>query len=365
MFNNRYLFSYERASLPLKISLPFIAMFLVLGVVGTVVFGQRFSNQLDREQREKAEELAALVKRDIDRELEDLRKNARLLTAQETIVESASAQNRIKLQQRILPLKAVLKTDIITIINPKKDILLNVKTNELQNKELMYETAVELLIEGSGLHTVVASSDSGPPILIGTAPLKNEQNIIGGIIVGTVVSDTLLAQISESINVQIVAIYEEKIVASALPIAPGDAASLSSITSQSPVVLGAKEFIAEPVNLNSLDEQQFRLIILVSRQPFVAAKQNLWLSILTVAFIGSVMVALAGYWIARKIAEPIQKITHTARKVVKDNDFNLRAEVATEDEIGTLANSLNQLIGWVEQYTHELEVAGQTLEDRV
>ena len=43
----------------------------------------------------------------------------------------------------------------------------------------------------------------------------------------------------------------------------------------------------------------------------------------------------------------------------------MQAPVTTEDEVGTLAKSINQLVQWVAEYTHELELAHHNLEERV
>jgi two-component system, NtrC family, sensor kinase len=68
---------------------------------------------------------------------------------------------------------------------------------------------------------------------------------------------------------------------------------------------------------------------------------------------------------SRGIARPLLALTHVARKITQEKDFDLRSAVTSTDEIGTLATSLNQLVQWVGDYTRELEVSRQTLEQRV
>ncbi|MEM9007244.1 MAG: histidine kinase dimerization/phospho-acceptor domain-containing protein, partial [Cyanobacteria bacterium P01_F01_bin.86] len=69
--------------------------------------------------------------------------------------------------------------------------------------------------------------------------------------------------------------------------------------------------------------------------------------------------------IANRAIRPIQQVTTVAQKVTQDSNFDLRADVKTQDEIGLLASSLNQLISWTGQYTQELEHSRETLEQRV
>ncbi|MBP0020888.1 MAG: HAMP domain-containing protein [Cyanobacteria bacterium SBLK] len=77
-----------------------------------------------------------------------------------------------------------------------------------------------------------------------------------------------------------------------------------------------------------------------------------------------VAVALSLYT-GRKIAHPLEAVTETARKVTQDSNYNLQANVKTRDEVGVLADSLNQLIRKVKQQIEELADARHCLEERV
>ncbi len=65
------------------------------------------------------------------------------------------------------------------------------------------------------------------------------------------------------------------------------------------------------------------------------------------------------------IARPLQIVTNVARKITQESNFQLRANIRSKDEVGTLAASLNQLVEWVGDYTQELQLARQNLEHRV
>ncbi|HAX75177.1 MAG TPA: histidine kinase [Cyanobacteria bacterium UBA11372] len=68
---------------------------------------------------------------------------------------------------------------------------------------------------------------------------------------------------------------------------------------------------------------------------------------------------------SRAIAHPLVAVTQVANAIIKESNFHLRSSVKTQDEIGSLATSLNQLVEWVEEYTQALELARKTLEQRV
>lgn len=62
-----------------------------------------------------------------------------------------------------------------------------------------------------------------------------------------------------------------------------------------------------------------------------------------------------GSWISKSIANPLQVVTDIAQKATKNSDFDLQAPVTTNDEIGTLATSFNQLIQRVKELLQEKE----------
>ncbi|MEG5208846.1 MULTISPECIES: sensor histidine kinase [unclassified Microcoleus] len=69
-------------------------------------------------------------------------------------------------------------------------------------------------------------------------------------------------------------------------------------------------------------------------------------------------VALAGIVAcrtSRAIAKPVVSVTQVAEQVTAESNFDLRAPVTGQDEIGSLAVSLNHLIERVSEHTKELE----------
>ncbi|MEG5034439.1 ATP-binding protein [Microcoleus sp. AT3-D2] len=94
--------------------------------------------------------------------------------------------------------------------------------------------------------------------------------------------------------------------------------------------------------------------------------EKLRVQIIVVSMLVSVVLAtFLATCTSRAIAIPIQAVTSVAKTITQQANFDLQAPVTTEDEVGTLAKSINQLVQWVAEYTHELELARQTLEERV
>jgi signal transduction histidine kinase len=85
--------------------------------------------------------------------------------------------------------------------------------------------------------------------------------------------------------------------------------------------------------------------------------------IVMLSMLVSVAIAAIVAWrTSRAIAEPVITVTQVAEQVARKSNFDLRAPVTTEDEIGLLAKSLNRLIERVSERTKELEQAKELAE---
>ena len=94
--------------------------------------------------------------------------------------------------------------------------------------------------------------------------------------------------------------------------------------------------------------------------------EDLRRQIMVLTMLLSVGIAVILALITREaIARPLASVTQVAKAIVQESNFNLRSPVMTEDELGLLATSLNQLVQRVGEYTKELKLARQTLEQRV
>jgi signal transduction histidine kinase len=65
--------------------------------------------------------------------------------------------------------------------------------------------------------------------------------------------------------------------------------------------------------------------------------------------------AILAWYISRAIARPIKAVTKVAKRTTQEGNYELKAPVTTEDEIGILAISLNQLIEQVAIQIRELK----------
>jgi signal transduction histidine kinase len=356
--------------LPLKITLPFTTMFLGVWVAGTLLLGDYFSNQLDQTQQEQAKDLVALVDRELKQKLETLRQDARLIALESSLTRSIQQKDQAAIQKALVPLKAILDVDVIRAVDRQQQPILETRRNVLKAEQLSDRTLLSLLSSGTNLARVLSTREMGQPILVGAAPIKDQQGTIGGLVLGKVLDNALLSEINQSIGENLVVLSNGKLIASTFEI---DADTLQWLHSawkgetihNSSKYTTNREFLVESVHIDGLEGEDFDLILLVSQKPLQQSQQSLWGMIIVVSSLISLLVTVAGFWLGRKVARPIQSITATAQQVIREHNFELQTFVTGKDEIGTLASALNQLIGWVGQYTHDLEMARTTLEETV
>ncbi len=94
-----------------------------------------------------------------------------------------------------------------------------------------------------------------------------------------------------------------------------------------------------------------------AKATFKAAKV-LRVIIIIASMVLSMAIALAlAFYTSRAIARPIQAVTNVAKQVTQEGNFDLQATVTTDDEVGVLATSLNQLIQQVALQIRELKQA--------
>ncbi|MBT9311839.1 sensor histidine kinase [Leptothoe kymatousa] len=366
-FYKKLLLNYQNASLPLKISVPFIVMFLIFWAGSTTAVGLVFSNQLEKEQREQAVDLIDLVQQEISQELDSLHKTAQLLSSKTPIIQGTIEGNHNQLRDSILPLSSTLNANHIHIISDQKTALFSFQDLALGSSSVPPQSIQDLLLTGSDMATIIDSGNPGPPVLIGTAPIRNGQDIVGGIILGNALGNKLLTQINQVIKEEILILGEDGIVASTFSskIDNSTLAKVDLSRSNSYITINEQDFVIHTIDLAGLGNQKFELILLVSQQSLSQSLRTLWLSIIPVALLGALVTTIMGYWIAQRVARPILDISLLAQRVAGEQRFDLRATANTKDDISVLALSLNQLIEWVGQYTYELEISAQTLESRV
>ena len=118
-----------------------------------------------------------------------------------------------------------------------------------------------------------------------------------------------------------------------------------------------ERLIEELITISNLVEDQSQK----ANQELVQARFIKRRIILTSMILSIGIAMLLARYTSKAIASPIENVTHVARKVTLEADFDIQANVTTEDEIGLLGNALNQLITQVKDSltAREIELVRQ------
>jgi signal transduction histidine kinase len=86
------------------------------------------------------------------------------------------------------------------------------------------------------------------------------------------------------------------------------------------------------------------------------------LLILLFCTMGSILVAQR---LQRRISQPILGLAETAKRVSRDQDYSIRAEVTGQDEVGHLIETFNEMLATIQEKNTDLKNARDDLEQRV
>jgi signal transduction histidine kinase len=137
------------------------------------------------------------------------------------------------------------------------------------------------------------------------------------------------------------------------------------------ILLNEQEYVKLNLEFEELSQQLNQIILSADKQRneaniiFDQARKLRIKIIFSSIFLSSIIAVLLAVLTTKLITRPLQIVTNTAKKITEESNFQLRANIISRDEVGTLAISLNQLVGRVEDYTQQLEFARKTLEERV
>jgi len=101
----------------------------------------------------------------------------------------------------------------------------------------------------------------------------------------------------------------------------------------------------------------------------VASLYPYWRAYVLISIAAIAAAILISYWLAarlqKQISGPIVNLAHTMRRVSTEQDYSLRVERSSEDEIGSLIDGFNQMLGQIRHRDSRLEKYRQFLEQQV
>jgi len=122
-------------------------------------------------------------------------------------------------------------------------------------------------------------------------------------------------------------------------------------------------FVVSPI---VFEAEQIGSMLIISDLSYWKHRQWLHLLIALGVFLLSLLVALLlSSRLQRLVSDPILKLAETARRISEAQDYGLRAEKTSHDEIGSLVDDFNGMLDQIQLRDRELQQARDELEDKV
>ena len=328
--------------------------------------GKHFINVLEQKQQERVSTLVELLKLELDQRSNNLHQNAQILATKQSVIEGTLEGDRTILRRELLPFQTTLQTDWLTVVNQQSQVLVDARRPILQDVALDPDVWPNQRDTNFSHATIFREARHVPPVLMTTVPIQDTRQAIGDISLGIALNNAFLTQLNQGIQEHLVVCGDAEIVAHTFAEDITADHLLEALNTSAIVQINGENFLDKRVPLSSLDGTPLHLHLLISQAKIEKVRLEIWLCVFTVVLMAPTLtIIVLGQWFGKKIAQPIQALTHTALQVIHEKNFEIQAPITTQDEIGDLGQSLNQLIRWVGQYTQELELASQTLEDKV
>lgn len=104
-------------------------------------------------------------------------------------------------------------------------------------------------------------------------------------------------------------------------------------------------------------------IYLRARYDLTSRVVGYMLILVSVMFVSLAVAALVTFSMAGRVMRPLHSVTRTAKRVIAERDFSLRAEKTSNDEIGLLVDAFNAMLTEVGDRTTRLEDANRSLHE--
>jgi signal transduction histidine kinase len=336
-------------------------------MLGLLVVGYWFTEGWEQNLRREVEIFAERVHQDFQYEQQTLEGQIKLIANLDELEQAVKGGDRVALLQILLPLKASLGFDWIKVVDTQGNILVDAR-KDLLNQARLIDTAISNSASaGLGLIDLVGveMGSRHQVLLVTSYPIKTER-LLGGLIVGRLVNDTLLQKIAAGSSKQLLVLIGNQAIASTfLP-------EVNRFTWQPPrpetptlrMVLGQQEYLAKSFAIAG-SSLSFSTVVLSGIASLETAKYMLWLRLGLLFLLGGTIVTIVGILIARAIARPVRKFIRMTEEIANGNS-TIRVPVNSRDEVGQLGRALNQMAeqlaerGVLNQQVQELQ---QTLHD--
>jgi signal transduction histidine kinase len=347
----------NQLNLTQKIILPFLAVGLPVFILSLLIVGRWFTDGLERHLREEVENFASRIGHDFQHQREDLETEAKLIATTTPLQAAMAQRNMDALRQILLPLKARLSLDWIKVVDVQGNILVDLRNHQLKEARLHDQLLRSSAKDGSSITDLVDVETPSQVILATSEPLKTDR-LQGGLMLGRLLNDEQLQAMANGSSKELLTLKNGQVIAATLPFARQKMwPSPVPKTGTDRAVLDNQTYLITRINFAGVKES-ITGIVAYPITDLETAKTTLWIRLGLLFLLGSGIVSLIGWLLARAIAQPIYRLTRMTQDLA-NGDLSIRVPITSQDEIGQLGNALNRM---AEQLT-ERGLLNQQIQD--
>jgi len=138
------------------------------------------------------------------------------------------------------------------------------------------------------------------------------------------------------------------------------------------VTLNGVNYIAGRSSTQDSWVPDWRIVALKPEKEALASLAKVGFELLLLGLLLSIPIVLAIRWLSKILTDPLHELTDFVTNITSSGDLSRRVNIRSRDELGTLANSFNQMTGNLElittereRFVRELEELTWTLEKKV
>ncbi|AKG22874.1 ATP-binding protein [Calothrix sp. 336/3] len=333
--------NYAKLPVAVKLLLPLMLIFFGISGVGIYSF---FIGYVANRLVAETESTTNLLSENFSHRHQLLELRGKWLANQNEVIEAIASANRTTLLQTLLPIQASMQLDMITVVDNQGLVIGDLRKGEISQIPINNQAVIKAAKNGLQITDVISIGGKVPPVIVVVIPVRSQQKNLGGIIVGYTVTEELLNHSRTASSQQLLAVTNNQIAVSTLPQLRGLTWQPPSVnTPVTEVSLSNQEYFAKTVTLSTDDNNKLKLVLLNSVIPITEAGTQLVLFISGFCLIGGAIALTIGLFVTRNLTRRLQKLTNATAKLA-NGDLSTRITVDSQDEVGKLAQSFNQMV---------------------
>lgn len=335
---------YARLPLSQKIILPFLIVFVSVLVFGVMIIGSWFTKSLEANIQKDMKMATPWVSRELGEQVELLLLENRKLSNLGSLKIALETDTYNSIFEQVAPLKEELELDWLKIVDNQNRIVIDLRSQPIKFATIDHNIDINDGIDEKPVSDFVNIKDLSLGLIITTSLIKSDNDVLGAIVFGRLVTPELLEEFKKGMNIDLVAWNSEfKMIASTL-------SEINQVNwhppkiNESPknITIKDQSYLAETIGLGGNNQNALLITILYSTTTLEEGKKLLWIELAQLLLTGVLVVTITGFLIARAITYSLKKFIHVTQKLAAQ-DLTVRVPINSSDELGKVGIAFNKM----------------------